>query len=171
MWLLGLMLFFGFWYLASLGLASPYKFSNVAGTWFGISPQGLDLSWLFALKLILVGYQIFVFLYLLRSVFVAGSINYSDKTTQLLLILLGPVAVTTILLGEYLNAFSQLPYFVAVPSLETALPEINLYNSINPLATLFDVYVLTVFAGVPLLTVFFVMLYYILRGRISSLEA
>ena len=70
--------------------------------------------------------------------------------------------------GEYLNVFSQLPYFVAVLELENVLPMINVFNSIDPLAALFDIYVITVFAITPLLIVFFVLLYYVIAGKVQN---
>ncbi|MFX1254827.1 MAG: cytochrome ubiquinol oxidase subunit I [Promethearchaeota archaeon] len=163
MWPLLIQPIFGFWYLASLNLATTFKFSNVAGNWFGIPPQATDYSLLFALKLLMVFFQFFVLLYILWLFLnKKGEINFEDNNLQLILLGIGPAAVLTILFGELLNELSQLPYFIAVPSLESILPMINISTALNPLAAAFDIYALTIFAIVPLLAAFFVLLYYVL---------
>ncbi len=168
MWLLFLMVIFGFWYLASLSAATPYKFSNIVGVWFGVSPQGTDYSWLFILKMLLVSYQVFVIIYILQTGITKEKVVLIEGYNIKLLMGIGPAAVLTIVLGEYLNAFSQLPYFIAQPGLEDSLPMINVFNSINPLAALFDVYSVTIFAIIPLLLAFFVLLYYLLGGKLKN---
>ncbi len=166
-WLLFLEVIFGFWYLASLGAYAPYKFGNIAGAWFG-GMVTADYSWLFIIKLLFVGFQVFTVFYIFFYVIKHGKLDYDYKYIKYLLLGVGPAAALTILLGEYLNAFSQLPYFVAQPDLESVLPMINVFNSINDLAAFFDVYFLTLFAIVPLFLAFLVLLYYIISGKIKE---
>lgn len=165
-WLLALQVIFGFWYLASLSNYAPFKFNNIAGSWFG-GEFTADYSWLFFIKLLLVAYQFFVVLYIAFKSISGEKFDASEKTMNALLIGIGPAALLTILLGEYLNAFSQLPYFVAQPSLEESLPMINVYKSINELAAVFDMYVITLVGLIPLFLAFILLLYYVVAGKIS----
>ena len=111
----------------------------------------------------MVFFQFFVLLYILWLFLnKKGEINLEDNNLQLILLGIGPAAVLTILFGELINELSQLPYFIAVPSLESILPMININTALNPLAAAFDIYALTFFAIVPLLAAFFVLLYYVL---------
>lgn len=168
-WFVFLQFIFGFWYLSALSATAPYKFANIAGAWFGGNVTA-DYSWLFLIKLLFVAFQAGVILYLFYYAVKNGSINFDDVNVQYMLMGLGPAAALTIVLGEYLNAFSQLPYFVAQPGLESVLPMINVFNSLNDLATFFDLYAITLFAVVPLFLVFLVFLYYVLAGRVSNGE-
>ena len=167
MWLLGLQVIFGFWYLASLSMYAPYKFGNIVGVWFGRSVSA-DYSWLFTIKMLLVAYQFFVVFYIAFTSIQGKEFDVADDTTNKLLLGLGPAALLVIMFGEFLNAFSQLPYFVAQPALEEALPMINVYNSINELASVLDIYAIAFFAFIPLFLAFFVLLYYILAGKVSN---
>ncbi len=157
----------GFWYLGSLAAYAPYKFGNIAGAWFGGTVVS-DYSWLFALKLFFVAVQVGVILYIFYWMLEKGEFNLNDKYTLYGLLSIGPASLLTIVLGEYLNAFSQLPYFVAQPSLEDALPMINVFNSINELAAIFDVYSVVIFAGIPLILAFLVLLYYVIAGKVNE---
>lgn len=168
MWFLLLQFVLGFWYIASLSAYSPYKFSNIFGIWFGSGAIGGDYSWLFVFKMILVGFQVFVVLYILYQLFGEEKDIFENRNNIYLLMGIGPAALLTILVGEYLNAFSQLPYFIAVPELENQLPIINVSKSLNKLAALIDIYALTIFAIIPLLLAFLVFLYYILWGKIQE---
>ncbi len=167
-WMLFFQVFFGAWYLAAVSMTSPYKFSNIAGSWFGIDPQGIDLSLVFALKLFLVALQVFVIFYLLTWHLRKGALDYDAKYVKWSLLSLGPSAILTIFIGELLNGLSQVPYFIAQPSLESALEMINMHKSINPLADLIDLYAITIFAIVPLMLAMIVLIYYLLSGYIGE---
>lgn len=166
-WLIALQLIFGFWYLATLSSYAPYKFSNIVGAIFG-GKVTRDYFWLFIIKMLLVAYQLFVVLYIAHQSIGGKVFNVKERTTNNLLIALGPSALLTIVLGEYLNAFSQLPYFIAQPTLEEILPMINIHNSINDLAAIVDLYAITIFGLIPLFLAFFVLLYYIIAVKITN---
>ena len=168
MWFLLLQFVLGFWYIAALSAFSPYKFSNIFGVWFGSGPIGGDYSLLFVFKMLLVAFQVFVVLYILYQMLEGEKDIFANKNNLYLLMGIGPAALLTILVGEYLNAFSQLPYFIAVPELENQLPVINVSKSLNELAALIDIYAIAIFALIPLILAFLVLLYYILWGRISE---
>lgn len=119
--LLIVQIFLGLWYMHSLSQI-PYKFNNIfAG--LGIKVPGseptMNLGWLFILKTMLVAFQLVALAYVLYV--------SKDKLTNInieLVKLSALAALLTILFGEYLNAFSQYPYFVAaLPHVADKIPE------------------------------------------------
>jgi len=107
-----LMFFFGLWYALSLR-AVPYKFNNIfAG--LGWKVEGADAAynfgWAFILKMFLYISQLVIVALTYRAIRreVVAITRYSGY-----LIYAGFAALATILVGEYLNAFSQYPYFIA----------------------------------------------------------
>lgn len=106
-----LMLVFGLWYALSLENI-PYKFNNVFARFGWKAGDGTihyDVSWLFALKMIFFLAQVYVisvaYKHLRAGVIPENKVN--------LLFWGGIIALTTVALGELLNAFSQYPYFIA----------------------------------------------------------
>ncbi|MEM0294685.1 MAG: cytochrome ubiquinol oxidase subunit I [Candidatus Korarchaeum sp.] len=115
-----LMLLLGPWYAMSL-LSTPMKFDNIFRS-FGWSVSGtgggIDLGWLFTVKLVLILVQVYV---LLRLTAFKGDPSFSQFKLSLLATL---AAALTILSGEYLNMFSQYPFFLAnLPLIASQVPE------------------------------------------------
>lgn len=113
-----LMLLLGPWYAMSL-LSTPLKFDNIFRS-FGWSVSGSsagpDMGWLFAVKLVLILLQIYA---------VARLALGGERGRSFRLALLAAVsAALTILSGEYLNMFSQYPFFLAnLPLVASQIPE------------------------------------------------
>ena len=109
---LGLMLILGLWYAFSLENV-PYKFNNVfasLGWKVGDGKAYYNVSWLFVLKMLFYLFQIAAVAYAVPAL-LKGRLT---KTHGKILLYAGVVAIITIAAGEYLNAFSQYPFFVAV---------------------------------------------------------
>ena len=167
-WTLIVQLFLGTWYFISLALMDDsFKFNNIAGFFVGKEAEGNNLSWLFAIKMLLVIAQVAIVLYFMFSKTADPLATKSKK----MLVSLGPLAALTVILGELLNLLSHLPYFIAKPSLAADLPHIDLKQAINPLADAFDVYAVTVFALVPLLLAFGVLVYYAITVNAQKVES
>lgn len=116
-----LILLLGPWYAMSL-LSTPMKFNNIFRS-FGWSVSeaggGIDLGWLFTVKLILILIQIYA---LLRLTAFKGEYPSFNQFRFALLATLA--AALTILSGEYLNMFSQYPFFLAnLPLIASQVPE------------------------------------------------
>jgi cytochrome d ubiquinol oxidase subunit I len=115
------MMFLGAWYSISLA-ATPIKFNNIFG-FLGVNlaaPTTSNYSWLFLLKMVLVAWQGFILFKLYR----ARLEQQELKSTTILTYSGAAAGLLTIMLGEYLNAFSQYPYLVAnAPLILNALPE------------------------------------------------
>jgi len=108
-----LMIFLGFWYALSLENV-PYKFNNVfasLGWKTGPDPTPYyNVAWLFVVKMLFFAVQ------LAAAALVVPRILRGEKLTEgqlRLLFAAGIAAVLTVPLGEYLNAFSQYPFFIA----------------------------------------------------------
>lgn len=114
-WALGgliAMFFLGAAYAFSL-LSVPYKFNNVFGGFgwkTGDGTVAYNFSWLFALKMLLYIFQ-FVAVGLAFTVVLREKTITPSRAKWLLYS--GFAALATIAVGEYLNAFSQFPYFIA----------------------------------------------------------
>ncbi len=108
---LGLMLVLGLWYAFSLK-TTPYKFNNIFAP-LGWRIRGgeayFNTSWLFILKILLYIFQVAVVTLTLPKI-LRGK---GSKTHGKLLLYAGLAALLTIAIGEYLNAFSQYPFFIA----------------------------------------------------------
>ncbi len=164
------MMFLGPWYTIAL-VNTPVKFNNIfAGLGAGLSAPTLsNYSWLFIVKMVLVAAQAVLLFYLLPA---PGGGRLFTPQGYKASIAAAAAAGLTVLTGEYLNAFSQYPYFVAnAPLIADKLPEpyrtilgrsLNLEN-ISPLAqdpmlylvTVLGVAVLLAAAGYMLYIVFF----------------
>ncbi|QOJ79055.1 cytochrome ubiquinol oxidase subunit I [Infirmifilum lucidum] len=112
----------GAWYAVSL-TNTPIKFNNIFSS-LGWAIQGVqrfsDYSWLFLLKMALVVLQA----YLLLELMVLRPGEAATKRGYTYSILAAVLAALTVLTGEYLNAFSQYPYFVAnLPLVASSVPE------------------------------------------------
>jgi len=108
---LGLMLILGLWYAFTLQQV-PYKFNNVfasLGWKVGDGVAYYNVSWVFVLKMILYIFQIAV-LATAITVLAKGEIPQAKAK---LLLAAGLAALAGVVLGEYLNAFSQYPCFIA----------------------------------------------------------
>jgi len=93
----------GLWYGWSLRTVE-YKFNNIFGG-LGIGGEpALNLSWLLAVKTIL---------WLLQVAAVAYALKAGVPRARTLLAAAAAAAVIAVPAGEYLNAFSQYPYFIA----------------------------------------------------------
>ena len=152
------MMFLGAWYSISL-VDVPIKFNNIFG-FLGVgiqAPVTANYSWLFLAKMFLVLLQGAVIIKLYRAGFTLEGIKSSARWA----IVGAASALLTILCGEYLNAFSQYPYFIAnAPLLLSSLPEpyktilarsLDL-EKINPIATDPTLFVVTVVALLILLS-------------------
>jgi len=116
------MAFLGAWYTVSL-TNTPIKFNNIFEG-LGWAVPGVerlsDYSWLFAVKMLLVLAQAYILLRL--TVFKPG--EASTRAGYLGSIYAATAAALTVLTGEYLNAFSQYPFFVAnLPLIASSVPE------------------------------------------------
>jgi len=142
----------GLWYALSLR-AVPYKFNNIfAGLGFSVGGAGAahDLSWLFLLKMGLVAFQAYVVAVSYRELR-AGRVPPGRHG---LLLAAGLAGLATIVAGEYLNAFSQYPYFIAcLGSPEACEPLKNLPpEALERLAPALDLRVYNQLATVPVVT-------------------
>ncbi|PNV77682.1 MAG: cytochrome BD quinol oxidase subunit I [Thermoproteota archaeon] len=164
------MMFLGPWYTLAL-VNVPVKFNNIFSS-LGASLQAPTLSnysWLFVVKMILVILQGIL---LIKLLIPAGQNHFYDTPSGYRASILAAVlAALTILTGEYLNAFSQYPFFVAnAPLIVDKLPEpyktilgraLNMEN-ISPLAqdpllyavTLVGIFLLLLAAGYMIYFVF-----------------
>ncbi len=117
-----LMFFLGLWYALSLK-AVPYKFNNVfasLGWKVGDGVAHYNVAWLFVVKMIFYVFQIAVVAITFKAL-AAGVIPAEKKN---LLLAAGLAALVTVMLGEYLNAFSQYPYFIACLGSPEACPDV-----------------------------------------------
>ena len=144
----------GFWYVISLS-GVEYKFNNIfGGLGWSIGSGAIynDYSWLFLLKMALVAIQVLAIIYVFHEK-ITGAPELSERSLKLL-VLAGGAGLLTIVAGEYLNAFSQYPYFVADitdPAVLSSVPEplrpmlasILDLTRINPLASARSLVVLT----------------------------
>ncbi len=165
-----LMLVFGFWYTLSLLSVSQYKFVNIFGRFLGADPTK-DFSWLFLLKMALVAVQFGVILYVLDRLLEGGAL---DDGSMRWIRTLGPAALGTVITGELLNMYSQLPYFVARPDLFNMLPSWMVsalsVDAVNPLANLPGVYIITGAALTPLLAAVAALIYIATKGEPEPTE-
>jgi len=102
----------GFWYTMSL-MHVEYKFNNIFGGlgWrIGSGTVHYNYSWLFLAKMTLVGIQGVALLYVIHGMIYS---RFPDPGRLKALILAGAASLATIVAGEFLNAFSQYPYFIA----------------------------------------------------------
>ena len=107
-----LMIFLGLWYALSLQ-AIPYKFNNVFASlgWKVADGRAFyNVSWLFILKMILFAIQFLALAVAVPKALFRGSL---DNSAARLLFIAGVAAVLTVPVAEYLNAFSQYPFFIA----------------------------------------------------------
>ncbi len=139
-----LMFFFGLWYALSL-MKVPYKFNNIFGG-FGLKVGDIGIaynfSWAFILKMFFYVSQLVIVILIYRSTKKGKSLSISQVKQ---LIYAGFAALATIVTGEYLNAFSQYPWFIAaitdkatvvkllseVPSSQREVVARNLVNVLN----------------------------------------
>ncbi len=151
---LGLMLVMGLWYALSLRVVE-YKFNNIfapLGWKVGDGYVAYNMSWLFILKIILWFAQLYIVYIAYKEIKRSGFLSQKQSNN---LLFAGILALATIVLGEYLNAFSQYPYFIADvtdPAVQQAIPPqvlpylanvLNL-NNVNTLATLGMVQAITI---------------------------
>lgn len=169
--LIGLILMpiIGLWYALSLREV-PYKFNNIFSSLGWKVEEGIayyNVSWLFVIKLILYVLQLLVI-----------ALMYSKLRTRSLkgirpapLLYTGIAALATIVIGEYVNAFSQYPCFIAALAsaegciIPSGLPKelaaiLNLHNY-NMLATIKPVIALTI-AFMAFLTLAVIYFFYVL---------
>ncbi|MCE4609295.1 MAG: cytochrome ubiquinol oxidase subunit I [Desulfurococcales archaeon] len=169
---LGLMLILGLWYALSLRVVE-YKFNNIFGPlgWkVGDGTVAFNLSWLLIIKLILYVAQVYLVYVAYTSIKKSGFLSRKEASN---LLFAGMLALVTIVLGEYLNAFSQYPYFIADvtdPKVVQSIPPevlpylanvLNLTN-VNTLATLTSVQILTIgfMTFLSLATIYFFYIYF-----------
>ncbi len=151
---LGLMLVMGLWYALSLRVVE-YKFNNIfapLGWKVGDGYVAYNMSWLFILKIILWFAQLYIVYSAYKEIKRSGFLSQKQSNN---LLFAGILALATIVLGEYLNAFSQYPYFIADvtdPAVQQAIPPqvlpylanvLNL-NNVNTLVTLGIVQAITI---------------------------
>ncbi len=117
-----LMLLLGLWYALSLQNV-PYKFNNIfssLGWKVGDGTVGYNVAWLFVLKMIVYAFQIAVIVMVFKALR-QGVVPVEKKG---FLLAAGLAALATIIMGEYLNAFSQYPYFIACLGSPEACPDV-----------------------------------------------
>ena len=165
MWLLFIQFIFGFWYLASLSSKVRTKFTNVAGAWFGFTPNWANLSWLFLFKLILVAFQAYVGLLIINNAIKGKSLDFKQKPFSTLLILLGPATMLTVVSGEMLNMLSHLPYFVSEKFTQYSWD--NAITNVNNLAIGTDMVIVTLVILIPLLIAMGLLIYLVFSGVIG----
>ena len=112
----------GSWYAWELRRVD-YKFANIFGG-LGLAPEPkLDLSWLLLLKIALWSVQVAAVILAMKK---------GPMAARGLLIIAGVASLIAVPSGEFLNAFSQYPYFIP-PSGEAgvnAMPSVlSLYSS------------------------------------------
>lgn len=103
---------FGVWYAVSLQNV-PYKFNNVFASLGWKTADGkvyYNMSWLFVLKMVFASIQLIALAVAIPAL-AAGRMSPGKAR---FLLLGGILGLLTILAGEYLNAFSQYPFFIAV---------------------------------------------------------
>ncbi len=105
----------GVWYgLALRGV--EYKFNNIfGGLGLGGEPS-LDLSWLLLLK---------IALWTLQVAAVAYALKKGPDKAKTMLAAGAASALVAVVAGEYLNAYSQYPYFIPPTELGEASPELQ----------------------------------------------
>ncbi len=106
-----IMFFLGLWYAITLEKI-PYKFNNVfasLGWKVGDGIAHYNVAWVFVLKMILYVFQFAVIIAVYKYMR-SGSMPFAKAK---LLLYGGLAALATVMLGEWLNAFSQYPYFIA----------------------------------------------------------
>jgi cytochrome d ubiquinol oxidase subunit I len=108
-----LMILLGLWYSISLQ-AVPYKFNNVfasLGWRTGPDPTPYyNVAWLFVLKMLFFAVQLAAVALVIPKLLRGEQLSHGQLR---LLLAAGIAAVLTVPLGEYLNAFSQYPFFIA----------------------------------------------------------
>lgn len=156
-YLLLIQVLFGLIYIITLWVYVPYKFNNIFGSYL----------WLLIIKILVVIFQIYIAGLIWNSLRKGVEPAFTGTLLKETLAV-GPISLLGIVVGEYLNAFTHLPYFIAQPDLAKLLPEIDLTQSINKLALFFDLYAITIFAILPLLLAFLVLLYYVVSGRVTN---
>ncbi|MHA1989944.1 MAG: cytochrome ubiquinol oxidase subunit I [Candidatus Hodarchaeales archaeon] len=151
-------LFWGTLYLLTLSIV-PLKFNNI----LGLDTTDYSNLGLFITKLSFIFLQGIILIYLFNHFNINKLTLNESKLAKLSLVLLGPLALLTIVSGEMLNIFSQLPYIVLGPGIETIFPMINFDNAINELSAIFDIYFITIILLVPLLLGLLYLLYWIFK--------
>ena len=165
--------FLGIWYIASL-TGVEYKFNNIFGALGMKVGDGVihhDYSWLFVLKMVFVAVQVAILIYAYSSL----RRDFLNPTQLKLLFPAGVLGLVTIVTGEYLNMFSQLPYFVADindPMVFGAIPKPlrqvfaeALTVKANPLATGPELVALTAASLAVLLIASMFLIYLLLFGK------
>ncbi len=167
-----LLLLMGTWYLLSLAMTSSFKFNNIIGRFLGKTPRGLDMSPLFVLKMVVVTIQVVLVAFFLQKLLLKNEeITIKDEKIRRLIYLLAPLAVFGIIIGEIMNGLAQFPYLIAQPELVDQLPALDTNTILNPVAAVFDLYVISIFALGPLLLAFLVLMYYLLSGKLGNQTA
>ena len=156
-----------FWYLISLHQFSSYKFSNMLG---GISTgaQGPDLLWLLMLS------TIFYIVFLIsaniwnRQMEKLHSLEHvRDKHPKLIYV--NVLSITFTFISFFvLNMVSQSPYIVSDKHLVEKYPFLDTNIGINQKAAALDVFSIAIFALVPFIAVFTVLLYFLFTGVIGD---
>jgi len=106
-----LMFFLGLWYALAIKQI-PYKFNNIfasLGWKTGDGAVHYNVAWLFVLKMILYIFQLVVIVSVYKYM-KTGAMPFGKAR---LLLYGGLAALITVMLGEWLNAFSQYPFFIA----------------------------------------------------------
>ncbi len=155
------------WYLLTLSNFSYYKFSNMVG-YILVQPQGVSYAWL--LVSFLLAYLAWVYVAWLlykEGLVIPENKKTKDRGYNLSLINL-VLALTSFLTLFTLNIVSQAPYVIADPNLAKQIPFINPDIGINKPAGAFDVLSVTIFAVVPFLIAFYILIDYFLTGVIGG---
>ncbi len=157
----------GIWYFFALSITSSFKFNNIVGSLIGKEPQGINMAIPFLFKLVvLVTQGTIIGIFLWKFYWKKENFELENSLIRKSLMVLGPLALITIIVGEIINGYSQFPYLISDPALVSVFPAIDTNQVLNPIAAAFDVYVITIFALVPLFLAFLVLLYYLISGKV-----
>lgn len=155
------------WYLLSLHQFSHYKFSNIVGG-IGYEAEGKSVVWLTTLLLLsFIVYLVSANLWN-RKIEQYHSLEHTCERHGNLLIIQVTAIIISLLSLFILNLISQSPYFVSDPNLVNELGYLNINDGVNKKAATLDLYSLTIFAFIPLLTAFFMLLYFFFTGIIGE---
>ena len=157
------------WYLISLHEFSYYKFSNMVGG-LGFDAEGHNYSWLTIIFLIsYVVYSITANRWNARMEELHSLEHTCEAHGKLLITQLISLLVSFLSIF-LLNLLAQAPYFVASPELVKQVPFLDINQGINEKAASLDIYALTIFALIPLMLSFFVLLVFFFTGVIGDPE-
>lgn len=155
------------WYLISLHQFSYYKFSNIMGG-IGFEAEGRSVAWLTILCLLSFStYSVSANIWN-RKIEQYHSLEHTcERHGNLLVIQVGSIMVSLLSLF-LLNLISQGPYFISDLNLVGELSYLDINDGVNQKAATLDIFSLTIFAFIPLIAAFLMLLYFFFTGVIGG---